>query len=356
MREKRRTWIKPLLSVGTILLTVGILTFFMLTEEGIRNLRHVLFHLRPLWLLGVGGGVLAGWMLEGLVLHLFCRHIYSQWKFKQSFYIGMVGFFYSALAPFSLGEPMEIYNMRKMGMDTGSAGSIIAVKSLVHHAVTFFYSLILISFELGYFQSRVSNFSFIAVFGLITNSVFIASVLLFMLDEKLTNSLLILIVRFLNKIRLQKLAQKLDSRVHEQLLIFHESSRKIGRDYLLYSFAIFLTLIQVTVASLISYFVYRSFNLKGESVFTMIAADTFVTMVASFVPLPGSTGGAEGGFYLFFREFFGSSIIPGITLWRIATYYFNILFGGIVTYGGRKSMERQSLRCGDAAGPDRREG
>lgn len=339
MQEKRKAWLKKnLFSAVSILLMIGILFFFMLTEDGAKNLRHVLFHLQPIWLLWIGVGVLAGWLLEGFVLHLFCRHLYKKWTFRQSFYIGMVGMFYSALTPFSMGEPMEVYNMTKMGMDTGSATSIIAVKSLIHHAVTFVYSLVLISFELNYFQTRVSNFSFITIFGLITNSIFIFFVFLCMLNERLTNTLLQSLVKLLTKIKLQKLAQKLNVKTHDQLLIFHESSRKIGRSYALYSFAIAMTLVQITIASLISYFVYRSFSLKGESVFTMVAADTFVTMVASFIPLPGSSGGAEGGFFLFFREFFGRSIIPGITLWRIATYYSNILFGGIITYSGRRAV------------------
>jgi uncharacterized protein (TIRG00374 family) len=106
-----------------------------------------------------------------------------------------------------------------------------------------------------------------------------------------------------------------------------------------------LTLIQITIASLISYFVYRSFSLHEISAFTMVAADTFVTMVAAFIPLPGSSGGAEGSFYLFFREFFGASIIPAITLWRFSTYYINIFLGCILVYIGRRRyrVEKQQL-------------
>jgi len=119
-------------------------------------------------------------------------------------------------------------------------------------------------------------------------------------------------------------------------VVFHDSSKTIGKSNSLYLSAIVLTLVQITIASLISYFVYRSFSLKGESAFTMVAADTFVTMVASFIPLPGSSGGAEGGFYLFFHEFFGAYIIPAITLWRLSTYYVNIFFGSVLVYIGRK--------------------
>lgn len=346
MQQKYKNWMrKNLFSAITILLSIGILAFFMGTEEGARNLRHTLFHLQPVWLLWIAAGVLAGWLLEGYVLHLFCRHLYKEWSFGKSFYVGMVGLYYSALTPFNMGEPMEVYNMTKMGMNIGASTSIIAVKSLIHHAVTFFYSLVLISFELNYFQTRVSNFSFITIFGLISNSIFIILVTMFMTNEKLTNSLLRAIARFLDKIKLHKASEKFYNKVHDQLMVFHDCSKIIGRSFPLYTIAILLTLVQITIASLISYFVYRSFNLKGISVFTMVAADTFVTMVASFIPLPGSSGGAEGGFYLFFREFFGSAILPAITLWRISTYYLNILFGGVIVYWGkRKYRESESKK------------
>jgi uncharacterized protein (TIRG00374 family) len=337
MQQTWKSWMKKnLLTVITLSLSIGILVFFLSTDDGAKNLRLVLFHLQPVWLLWIVAGILAGWFLESYVLHLFCRHLNKGWTFGQSFYVGMVGLFYSALTPFCMGEPMEVYNMTKMGMDIGTATSIIAVKSLVHHAVTFFYALILISFELNYFQSRVSNFSFITIFGLITNSIFIVFVLMCMKNEKLTNSMLEALSRFLDKIKLHKLSKKIYSKTHDQLVVFHDSSTIIGKSNKLYLTAIVLTLAQITIASLISYFVYRSFSLKGESAFTMVAADTFVTMVASFIPLPGSSGGAEGGFYLFFHEFFGAAIIPAITLWRFSSYYVNIFFGGILVYIGRK--------------------
>jgi uncharacterized protein (TIRG00374 family) len=336
MKAINKKIIKNLFSVLTILLSIGILAYFMLTEEGLKNLRHVLFHLQPVWLFWILAGVIAGWFLEAYVLHLFCRHLKKDWSFGKSFYAGMVELFYSAITPFNMGEPMEIYNMTKMGMDIGTSSSIVAVKSLVHHGVTFIYSLVLISFELNYFQTKVSNFSFITLFGLITNSIFIIGVLMFMFNERLTNRILQSFVKFLDKIKLHKLSKKIYDKIHEELMVFHDSSKIIGKAYPLYFSTIFLTLVQITIASIISYFVYRSFNLNKESVFIMVAADTFVTMVASFVPLPGSSGGAEGGFYLFFREFFQSSIIPAITLWRIATCYVNILFCGIYVFFFKK--------------------
>lgn len=337
MQENKKSGLrKNLLAIVTIALSTGVLIFLLLTEDGLRSLRHIFFQLKPVWLLWIALGVLAGWMLEGIVLHLFCRHLKSDWTFGQSFYVGMVGFFYSALTPFSAGEPMEVYHMTKMDMDVGTASSVIAVKSLVHHAVTFVYAFFLVAFELEYFQTKVSNFAFVSLFGLFTNSIFIFFVIMFMVNEKMANTILLGIVKLMKKMKMQKLADKVYRAVNEQLINFHSSSQKMGRSVPLYCSSILLTLAQITIASLISYFVYRSFNLRGESAFIMVAADTFVSMAASFIPSPGSTGGAEGGFYLFFREFFGSTIVPAIALWRIATYYLNIIVGGVITFAGNR--------------------
>lgn len=185
MKKKIAAWFrKNLLFLITIVLSFGILGVFLSTEYGLKNFKYAVSQFHVIWLIWIAAGVLAGWLLESYVIHLFCRHLEKDWTFGQSFYIGMIGLLYSALTPFNMGEPMEIYKMTKMGMDTGAASSIIAMKSLIHHAVTLFYSLLLISFELSYFQTRVSNFSFLTLFGLITNAAFIIFVFLVIINEK----------------------------------------------------------------------------------------------------------------------------------------------------------------------------
>ena len=76
------------------------------------------------------------------------------------------------------------------------------------------------------------------------------------------------------------------------------------------------------------YGLYRSFGFYGESVVRLIAAATFVYFASMFVPVPGSSGGAEGSFYLFFSPFFpAGAAAPAMLLWRLLTYYAGILAG-----------------------------
>ena len=328
-------WAKRnLVALISIPLTLGGLAFFLFKDHGAASIKMFL-ELRFYWILWIIGAVLAGWVLEALVIHLFCRHLCKNWSFGKSFYIGMVGLFYSALTPFSMGEPVQVYNMTKMGMETGEASAIVAIKTLVHHAVTLVYALFMVLIKIDYFRRIVSNFVLLTVFGLVTNGVFITLVLLFMINEKATDAILLFFIRILKKLRLNKLADKLYGTIQSQLRVFHGSARKIGKAVPLYLSTIALTLVQVTVAGSVAYFVYRSFGLKGESPITMISAEAYVNMASSFIPLPGSTGGAEAGFFLFFREFFGDYILPGLTLWRFALYYSIILFGCVIVLLGR---------------------
>ena len=51
-----------------------------------------------------------------------------------------------------------------------------------------------------------------------------------------------------------------------------------------------------------------------------MAASAFVQLLSSAVPLPGGTGGAEGGFALFLGHFYGSAATAGYLLWRLITF------------------------------------
>ncbi len=331
---------KNLFPVLTISITFGFVLYFLLSNGGAQNLGQILLRLRWEWLGLAVFAVVLTFALEGVTLHLFCRHVCPWWTLGRSVSIGMTGLFYSAITPFSTGgQPMQIYAMRRMGMDTGKAGSVIAMKTLVYQIVMVLYSLLLVFTQLGFFQQNISNFSFITVIGLLSNSAFIGAVLLFTVSARGTDRALRFFLRLLYRLRIVRRPLHRYSRIHVQMSVFHKSAGLMGRSFRLYCTTALLTVVQITVQSLISWFIYKSFALAGEQVpvITMVAAQVFVSMVSAFVPLPGASGGAEGSFVLFFGKFFGQDIVAAMFLWRLLTYYVNIAFGGLFSvWGGKK--------------------
>lgn len=136
---------KNLFGLITLVVSAGILLFFLFFSDGLDSLIQISQNLRYHWLIWAIFAAMIAWILEGVVLHMFCKVIYPDWRFHYSFCIGMVGILYSALTPFSTGgQPMQIYSMHRLGMDTGAAGSIIAVKTLVYQIILVLYSLVMV--------------------------------------------------------------------------------------------------------------------------------------------------------------------------------------------------------------------
>lgn len=333
--KKKKTGQKIFVAV-TLLLSIGVLLYFLFTTGGgILTLAHIAKTLRGAWLAAAVLATVVCWVLEGWEVNLLCRHLKPDFRFSNSFTVTMVGYLYGALTPFSSGgHPMQIYTLSGMGMDAGMAGSVVAVNTLSYQVVMVLSALVMVVAKLHYFQTAITNFSFLTVIGLVTNCIFIALVFLFLISEKTTDRILRCIIWGLHRMKLCRHPEERYESIHSQLQVFHDASRLMGRSHRLYLAVSGLTAVQIALNSLIPYFIYLSFNLRGASVTDMIAAQIFVTMVSAFVPLPGSSGGAESGFYLFFGKYFGSAIFPAILLWRIVTYYINILFGSVFAYFG----------------------
>lgn len=331
MKESIR---KNLFGIITISISAVVLIAFLFFSDSIQSIQNIPNGLRWNWLLlGVGFAAMT-WILEGLSLNLICKVVYPQWRFHYSFCIGMLGVLYSALTPCSTGgQPMQIYSMRRLGMDTGAAGSIIAVKTLVYQVVMVLYALVMVVLRLSFFQKNVSDFSFLTIIGLVCNSTFIALVLLFCLSEKLTDKIIAGGVRFLHRIHLCRKPEERYQKIHSQLSVFHGSTRLIGKSFRMYVMVSLMTIAQIGLGYMIPYCIYRGFGFHGTDVLTIMAAQAYVSMVSAFVPLPGASGGAEGSFMIFFKMFFtGGTVIPAMVIWRALTYYINLPVGCICSY------------------------
>ena len=152
-KGKKIKLFKKLFVVITLALSAGILIYFLYTTDGINTLGHLLTTLKPQWLALVILSAVASWFMEGWSLNILCRHLKRGWDYGRSFLVGMTGLLYGALTPFSSGgQPMQIYMMSNMGIDAGTAGSIVAVKTLIYQIVMVAYSLLMMILKLHFFR------------------------------------------------------------------------------------------------------------------------------------------------------------------------------------------------------------
>lgn len=321
----KKNW---MIVLGLTLSVATILTFFLLTD-GVTVLKEISKSLQYGWLLIAAGFVLLQWAFDSLALHTLTLPHQPGRRYFSSFITTMVGILYSNLTPSATGgQPMQVVSLNRQGMDTGTATSVVVVKTMLNQIAITIYALVMVVWELPYFQQHVSNFSFIVLFAIAVSLLFIAGLLLFTINRKLTTRLGYWLVHQLHRMRFCKDEQRLRDKMDATFENYFASANRLGSSFFRCLAVVVFTLLQLTCYFIVPYCLYRSFGFYGESVVRLIAAATFVYFASMFVPVPGSSGGAEGSFYLFFSPFFpAGAAAPAMLLWRLLTYYAGILAG-----------------------------
>ena len=317
-----------------VVITAFIFLSFFVFSNGLNNLIKQLETLQISWIMLSVFCIVSFWLLEALVIYFISKLLYpASHLLKKSIKFAMVGQFFSAITPFqSGGQPGQIYFMTKDGIPMGSASSILMIKFIIHQGTLTIYSLLMIIFKFNYFNARIPNFIYFCVFGFLINTVVIGLAVLFSANSEMTEKIIMWAFKLLQKLRKSKDFSKSKQRLKEELVSFHENSAFIAKNLWMCIYNSLLTFLQWTAYYAIPYCIYRSFGFSSADILTMIAAQVFLTMFMSFIPLPGAAVGAEGGFYIIFGLFFkGNSLVPALFLWRVITYYAAILGGSIFT-------------------------
>ncbi len=327
-----------------LVFSIGVLAYIALAN-GLDKLKEQLLMLNPYWIILAIIAMIIYWILEAKVLHMIANSLKANIRFSDSFKVTMTGQFFNSITPFATGgQPAQAYELSKSGVKIGVAGSILTGKFIIYQSVLTLYSFVILVFKLGFFKSRLSNFTHLATLGFAVNTAVIVFLILLSSYMNFAHSVLVFFCKMLEKLKVIKDSDKLVENTERQLILFRDSFVIIRNNPLLIFRTSVLTMVQLMSFFIIPYFIYRAFGLSGDSIDNMIAAKAFVVMITSFIPIPGASGGAEGSFYMFFSMFFGRKIIGiAVLVWRIITFYFNLLFGGLFTLMSRRESNIQGI-------------
>jgi hypothetical protein len=83
---------------------------------------------------------------------------------------------------------------------------------------------------------------------------------------------------------------------------------------------------------------FRAIGVTSVNVYVSISAVILTMIMASYVPIPGGSGGMELGFFSLFSTYvIGSKLSAALILWRVTGYYLLSICGGLAfALGNRK--------------------
>lgn len=309
---------------------IGLL-IYMIAVDGMDNIFAVLTSVDYRWVIGGIICMVLCWVCEALCFHIPLVKLYPKQKFLNSFRITMLGQLFNNITPFaSGGQPMQAYYMYKDGKKVSDAFSVFSMKFVITQTALVVFTGIVTIFQFSYLQSLMSNFLFIALIGFSINIIAIVFILIIGMNQKLALAILRPICIFLGKIHIFRHIDETLEKLESSVRNFNEQFNRMRTQKKVILQMFFVATIQSLFYYSITYMVYRAFGNSGISVFNIIPAQAFLLMLMTFIPTPGSGGGAEGGFLLIFNSIFKEGTINlSILFWRMYTFYLPIMIGSL---------------------------
>ncbi len=268
------------------------------------------------------------WIFWALRLKKLSEYLGAGVSFSYSLETSLASGFLAAITPSSAGgEPLRAKMLSDAGMSVGASTAVVLAERLLD--AIFFISAIPVMIFISGFSTK---------FGIYAELLFTAIFIIFTLFmyfsfknqdniQKISSKLTPITRRFLGDRR----AERVTTYITKELFLFREASVQLAtksKTQILYLFLITIVIwlfeFLVPSAILLS---LRTSPFWAES----IASQLFLVII-SLIPLtPGSSGIAETGMLYFYSLFVEKHYLGAlIGIWRIVTYYSNLIVGLII--------------------------
>ncbi len=331
---KRKFWIKTLLMLLLIGISVGVMFTITLLFEG-KGFGEIKFSW--IWLLALLGVELVMLANESMKYAYLLRISTGKWRPKNAIKVMFLGKYYDGITPLGTGgQPFQIYYLHKRNVPAGAASAVPLVRYIVSTIVFCIAAIGL--FITSYFVlpdsstgTAVMIISWISMFANLAIPVILVFASLF---PRAGKKLVVKLVAFLAKIHIVKRKYEVTKKYVREMDEYRHALK-----FLLSSFVKLLPLVLFSIVEVVCY-VLLPFTvilmISGTAptweIFIQIACMSMLSYYSSsLIPTPGSTIANEA---MTGAIFIGMSQ-PGIAevggwatiLWRFAFYYIYILSG-----------------------------
>ncbi len=232
------------------------------------------------------------------------------------------GIFFGNLTPMMMGStPAQIYRLTKAGQNVGEAGATQFTRFIVYQFGLVAWGAILLLARMPFFAERYGDMTLLCVFSFGGHCCILLGIFAVALMPKTVTRVAHWIINILERIgispaRIEKWRGFVDGEIYS----FSEKFKRSAGHFKSMLLTVVITMLQLAFFYLVPYYLMLAFGHHDVDFFSVMAASAFVQLLSSAVPLPGGTGGAEGGFALFLGHFYGSAATAGYLLWRLITF------------------------------------
>lgn len=235
------------------------------------------------------------------------------------------GIFFSNLTPNGAGgAPAQIYRLTRTGLSLGGAGALQYTRFVIYEAGEGVFAAIMLLFRWDFFFSTYGNVFWIGVFIFGFKIIEVTALILVCLFPNVVIRVGNWILKQAEKTGRVKRHDYWHNLINTQVAEFAQGFRSAASNVGNMVATMVVTLVQLGCLYALPWFVLNAFG-KSENIVTIMACGSMLELLTSAIPLPGGTGGAEGGFAVLFGDMFGEAAPAGYVVWRMVEYFLPVL-------------------------------
>ena len=251
------------------------------------------------------------------------------------------GNFFGNLTPMQMGAlPSQIYQLTKAGLSVGAASATQFTRFIMFQLGVVLFAAVMLWLKLGFFIDTYGDIVFLNLLVFAGHALELLGLFVVCLCPNFVRRAGGALLRWASRRGWVKNHAKWDEMLNVQVGQFSQAFRRSAANIPDMAVTLVITMLQLSFLYTIPWFVLHAFGIEADFV-TCLAAGSMVQLVSSAVPLPGGTGGAEGGFALFFGGMFGAYATAGFLVWRVITFFVPTF--SAVPMIGLKSSHRESI-------------
>lgn len=251
------------------------------------------------------------------------------------------GNFFGNLTPMQMGAlPSQIYQLTKAGLSVGAASATQFTRFIMFQFGVVLFAAIMLWAKLGFFLSSYGDIVLLNLLVFAGHAVELLFLFVVCLCPNFVRRVGSSLLSWANGHGWIKNYDKWDEMINVQVSQFSTAFRRSAANIPDMVLTLVITMTQLAFLYMIPWFVLNAFGVEADFL-TCLAAGSMVQLVSTAVPLPGGTGGAEGGFALFFGPMLGSSATAGFLVWRVVTFFLPTF--AALPMIGLKSSHRESI-------------
>jgi len=249
-------------------------------------------------------------------------------------YLGIITKFFNGITPLATGgQPMEVYEMHKRGIDYKSGANIVIQNYIVFQIALVFWAIvsIILNQVLNLFK-YIPVLKQLTIIGFIINFVILLVLFLISFSKRFNKTLITFIINVLAKIKIVKEKDKSIEKWSKTCDEYYENAKVLLNNKKVFFKCILFQIISLGIYYVLPLYIAYSLNLgENLTILNTIAASSYIYVMGCYVPIPGASGGMEFAFLGFFGNFLDASPLKAVLiLWRFMTYYIPTIVGAIV--------------------------